>query len=35
VFCDPYNRNRMTGALILIDETTNATVGAAVITDAS
>jgi bifunctional enzyme CysN/CysC len=34
VFCDPYNRNRMTGGLILIDEATNATVGAAVITDA-
>jgi bifunctional enzyme CysN/CysC len=34
VFCDPYNRNRMTGGLILIDEVTNATVGAAVITDA-
>jgi bifunctional enzyme CysN/CysC len=34
VFCDPYARNRLTGGLILIDETTNATVGAAVITDA-
>ena len=34
VFCDPYTRNRMTGGLILIDEATNATVGAAVITDA-
>ncbi|HTA00685.1 MAG TPA: GTP-binding protein [Streptosporangiaceae bacterium] len=34
VFCDPYNRNRLTGSLILIDEATNATVGAAVITDA-
>jgi bifunctional enzyme CysN/CysC len=34
VFCDPYTRNRMTGSLILIDEATNATVGAAVITDA-
>jgi bifunctional enzyme CysN/CysC len=33
VFCDPYARNRTTGGLILIDETTNATVGAAVITD--
>jgi bifunctional enzyme CysN/CysC len=33
VFCDPYTRNRMTGSLILIDEATNATVGAAVITD--
>jgi bifunctional enzyme CysN/CysC len=35
VFCDPYARNRTTGGLILIDETTNATVGAAMITDAS
>jgi bifunctional enzyme CysN/CysC len=34
VFCDPYQRNRMTGGLILIDEATGATVGAAVITDA-
>ena len=34
VFCDPYTRNRLTGGLILIDEATNATVGAAVITDA-
>jgi bifunctional enzyme CysN/CysC len=34
VFCDPYTRNRMTGSPILIDEATNATVGAAVITDA-
>jgi bifunctional enzyme CysN/CysC len=34
VFCDPYARNRLTGGLILIDEATNATVGAAVITDA-
>jgi bifunctional enzyme CysN/CysC len=34
VFCDPYTRNRLTGSLILIDEATNATVGAAVITDA-
>jgi bifunctional enzyme CysN/CysC len=33
VFCDPYTRNRMTGGLILIDEATNATVAAAVITD--
>jgi bifunctional enzyme CysN/CysC len=33
VFCDPYARNRMTGGLILIDEATNATVGAAMITD--
>jgi sulfate adenylyltransferase large subunit len=35
IFCDPYARNRTTGGLILIDETTNATVGAAMITDAS
>jgi bifunctional enzyme CysN/CysC len=34
VFCDPYTRNRLTGSLILIDEASNATVGAAVITDA-
>src|SRR5579859_9954 len=35
VFCDPYSRNRMTGGMILIDEATSATVGAAMITDAS
>jgi len=35
IFCDPYARNRITGGLILIDETTNATVGAATITEAS
>jgi len=35
VFCDPYARNRTTGGLILIDEGTNATVGAAIITEAS
>ncbi len=34
VFCDPYTRNRTTGGLILIDEGTNATVGAAMITEA-
>jgi bifunctional enzyme CysN/CysC len=34
IFCDPYSRNRLTGGLILIDEATNATVGAAMITDA-
>src|SRR5216683_7692772 len=34
VFCDPYARNRMTGGLILIDEATSATVGAAMIMDA-
>jgi len=33
IFCDPYTRNRTTGGLILIDEATNATVGAATITD--
>jgi bifunctional enzyme CysN/CysC len=33
VFCDPYQRNRLTGGLILIDEATGATVAAAVITD--
>ena len=35
IFCDPYARNRTTGGLILIDEGTNATVGAAMITEAS
>jgi bifunctional enzyme CysN/CysC len=35
VFADPYKRNRITGGLILIDEATNATVGAATITQAS
>src|ERR1700683_2975058 len=34
IFCDPYSRNRVTGGLILIDEATSATVGAAMITDA-
>jgi bifunctional enzyme CysN/CysC len=34
IFCDPYQRNRQTGGLILIDEVTGATVGAAMITDA-
>ena len=33
VFADPYNRNRLTGGLILIDEGTSSTVGAAMITD--
>jgi bifunctional enzyme CysN/CysC len=33
IFCDPYSRNRMTGGMILIDEATHATVGAAMITD--
>ena len=33
VFCDPYSRNRMTGGMILIDEATSATVGAAMITE--
>jgi bifunctional enzyme CysN/CysC len=33
LFCDPYNRNRQTGGLILIDEATNATVGAVMITE--
>jgi bifunctional enzyme CysN/CysC len=33
IFCDPYSRNRATGGLILIDEATNTTVGAATITD--
>jgi len=34
IFCDPYARNRMTGGMILIDEASSATVGAAMITDA-
>jgi bifunctional enzyme CysN/CysC len=34
IFCDPYARNRMTGGMILIDEATSATVGAAMITEA-
>ncbi len=35
IFADPYKRNRTTGGLILIDEATNATVGAAMVTEAS
>jgi bifunctional enzyme CysN/CysC len=35
VFCDTYQRNRLTGGMILIDEATGATVGGATITDAS
>jgi len=31
IFCDPYARNRTTGGMILIDEATNVTVGAAII----
>ena len=34
IFCDHYARNRMTGGMILIDEATSATVGAAMITEA-
>ena len=34
IFCDPYARNRMTGGMILINEATSATVGAAMITEA-
>jgi bifunctional enzyme CysN/CysC len=34
IFSDPYSRNRLTGGMILIDEATNATAGAAMITDA-
>jgi bifunctional enzyme CysN/CysC len=34
VFCDSYQRNRLTGGMILIDEATGGTVGAAMITDA-
>jgi bifunctional enzyme CysN/CysC len=33
LFCDPYARNRSTGGIILIDESTNATVGAGMITE--
>src|SRR5690242_16984067 len=33
LFCDPYSRNRQTGGLILIDEATSGTVGAAMITE--
>jgi sulfate adenylyltransferase subunit 1 len=33
IFSDPYTRNRLTGGMILIDEATNATAGAAMITD--
>jgi bifunctional enzyme CysN/CysC len=33
LFHDPYGRNRQTGGLILIDESTNATVGAGMITE--
>jgi bifunctional enzyme CysN/CysC len=35
IFCDIYARNRATGGFIVIDEGTNATVGAGMITDAS
>lgn len=34
IFHDAYGRNRQTGGLILIDEATNTTVGAAMITEA-
>jgi bifunctional enzyme CysN/CysC len=33
VFTDPYSRNRLTGGFILVDELTNATVGAGMILD--
>ena len=33
LFGDPYGRNRQTGGFILIDEATNATVGAGMITE--
>ncbi len=35
IFSDPYSRNRMTGGMILIDEVTGATVGAAMIIEGS
>mgnify|MGYP001195556943 CR=1 FL=1 len=31
LFCDPYSRNRLTGAFVLIDEASNQTVGAGVL----
>jgi bifunctional enzyme CysN/CysC len=31
IFCDPYSRNRQTGGMILIDEATSATIGAAMV----
>ncbi len=34
LFCDPYARNRFTGGIILIDESTNSTIGAGMITEA-
>ncbi len=34
LFSDPYARNRLTGGIILVDEATNATVGAGMITEA-
>ena len=34
LFCDPYNRNRQTGGLILVDEATGGTVAAGMITEA-
>jgi sulfate adenylyltransferase subunit 1 (EFTu-like GTPase family) len=33
LFCDPYARNRQTGGMILIDEATGSTVGAAMINE--
>ena len=33
LFCDPYNRNRQTGGIILVDEATGATVAAGMITE--
>ena len=33
LFCDPYTRNRQTGGLIMVDEATGATVGAAMIAE--
>ena len=35
IFCDPYERNRLTGGGVLIDETTHATAGAVLITEAN
>ena len=35
LMCDDYGRNRTTGGFVLIDEATNRTVGAGMITQAS
>ena len=35
IFCDPYSRNRATGGFILVDEATNTTVAAGMVTTSS